>query len=110
MSGLEADVWPMVAPQGTNDPYAVYFLTREPERSQDGVELWIVRMRLECYGNDLDDVIALAAVFEADLDIKDETALTEYTLHVSYLESESDDYLHTENKFNISQEYTLKLY
>jgi len=110
LSGLESDVWPLKAPEGTSVPHGVYFVSRENVRSQDGNELEEVNLRIEVYAEDYDDVEALAATFEADLDIKDETVIGTETLMVSYLNNESDDYIWTEQKFNITQEYTLKFY
>ena len=110
LSGLEGDVWPFVAEQETADPYGVYFINRMNIRSQDGNEIYEVSLRLELYSNDADDLVALAAVIEADLDIKDETVIGSETLMVSYLDNESDDYVSSENKYNITQEYTLKFY
>ena len=108
LSGLESDVWPLVAEQETSVPYGVYFLSRTHILSQDGVEVKEVRLRIEIYGNDWDDVAALAATLEADLDIKDETAIGGEQLMVSYLTSEDENYLPGEQKFNITQEYILK--
>lgn len=110
LSGLESDVWPLKAKEGTSDPHGVYFVSRENVRSQDGNELEEVRLRIEIYAQDYDDVIALAETFESDLDIKDETVIGTETLMVSYLDNESDDYIWSEKKFNITQEYTLKFY
>ena len=110
MSGLEPDVWPLKAPEGTSEDHGVYFISREKIRSQDGTEFEEVRLRVEVYADNYDNVIALAATFEADLDIKDETVISGETLHVAYMENESDDYIWDEKKFNITQEYTLKFY
>jgi hypothetical protein len=108
LSGLEADVFPFVAEQKTTVPYAVYFINRENIRTQDGNELYEIRLRLEIYSNDLDDAVSLASTFESDLDIKDETVIDGENLMVSYLDSESDDWVESEEKYNITQEYTLK--
>ena len=110
LSGLEANSFPLVAEQETDSAYAVYFVSKEPIRSQDGNEFIEVRLRIEIYGNDYDDVEALATTFESDLDLKDETVIGSETLHVSYMDNESDDYISGEDKYNITQEYTLKFY
>ena len=108
LSGLESNVWPLKAKQATTATHAVYFVSREPVLSQDGTEMWNVRLRIEVYGDDYDDVETLAQTFSDDLHLKDETAIGAETLHVAYMESESDDYIWSEQKFNITQEYTLK--
>lgn len=110
LSGLEGDVWPLVAEQETKDAHAVYFVSRNKVRSQDGNEVDEVSLRLEIYGADYDEVHALADTFESDLDIKDETVIGTETLMVSYFDNDSDDYVWSEKKFNITQEYTLKFY
>jgi hypothetical protein len=108
LTNVDSNVYPLVAPEKTTDPYAVYFISRQSVLTQDGVAVKAVVLRIEIYGNDWDAVEALAKSYESYLDHIDPVEGIDENLMVAILEREDEDYLHDEQKFNITQEYTLK--
>ena len=107
LNDTEADVYPLVAPQETTDPYVAYSMNRIPVRTQDGVGVQEVDLTLEIYASDLSSCIVLADALYTDLEGAAGTYATE-TLHVCNWLSESDEYIAQLDKFNITQTYNLK--
>lgn len=106
LSGLEADVFPLVAEQETTDPYVVFSIRREPERSKDGVAWQYVDLSLEIYANSLSGCISLADTLYAGLENASGTYATE-TLVGSNWVSESDYYIDELKKYGMTQDYRL---
>jgi hypothetical protein len=107
LSGLEADVFPLIAQQETTDPYVVYSIRRVPVRTQDGIGVQDVDLTLEIYASSLSDCIALADTLYAGLEGTSGTYATE-TLMVSNWVSESDFYIEELKKYGMTQEYQLR--
>ena len=93
LNDLEADVYPLVAPQELTDPYVVYSMRRTPIRTQDGVTVQVVDLTLNIYANTLSECIELADTMYQGLE-----ALTggygsgssSETLHISNWTSEKE--------------------
>lgn len=107
LNDVEADVYPLVAPQETTAPYIAYTMRSEPIRTQSGVALTEVALTLEIYASTLDQCITLAALIYAGMEGKTGTYDSE-TLFICNWVSEGDDYISGIDKFNITQEYNLK--
>lgn len=107
LSGIEGDVFPLVAQQETTDPYVVFSMVRTPTRTQDGIGPQDVDLTLEIYASTLSDCIALADTLYAGVEAASGTYDTE-TLMVANWESESDNYIDDLNKYWITQTYTLR--
>lgn len=108
LSGLESDVFPMVAPQETTDAYVVYTIRREPILTQDFTGPEEVNLTLDIYANDFDSLITLAGTIFTGMDNASGT-YDDKTLMLSRWVSESDGgYIGELDKFNLTQEYNLK--
>ena len=106
LSGIESDVFPLNAEQETTDPYIVFSMRREPERTQDGIGPEYVDLTLEIYANALSDCISLADTMFAGIEGTTGTYATE-TLMASNWVGESDYYIDELKKYGITQEYRL---
>ena len=109
LSALEADVYPVIAPQETAVTYIVYTLRRETIRDQAGPNTYEVFLTLNIFANELDDAVAMAATMEAGLDDASGTYDGE-TLHVCNFVNEGGDYVvdpEGRGKYMIQQEYQL---
>lgn len=107
LSGLEADSYPLFAPQETTDPYVAYSTRLAPIRTQEGVHLTEVDLTLDIYASDFDSAVALASTMYAGLEGA-EGAYDDQSLMVCNWISESDSYISDLDKVNITQEYNLK--
>ena len=107
LSGIEGDVFPLVATQELTDPYVVFSMRRSPIRTQAGVGVQEVDLTLDIYANTLSDCIALADTMYTGLEGTSGTYATE-TLMISNWFSEGDYYMDDLNKFGITQEYQLR--
>jgi hypothetical protein len=107
MNDVETDVYPVVAPQGLTDPYAVYSVRFEYLRTQDGTAVQDANMTVEIYANEYDDCGALADTIRGNVDNQDGTYNSK-VLFVAYITSESDGYIPELDKFVITQEYVLR--
>ena len=107
LSGIESDVFPLVAQQETTDPYVVFSMRRAPVRTQDGIGVQDVDLTLEVYASSLSACIALADAMYAGLEGASGTYATE-TLMVCNWGGENDNYIDDLNKYWITQEYTLR--
>ena len=107
LSGIETNVFPVVAQQGTTDPYVVFSIRLSGIRTQDGISPRDVDLSLEIYANDLSDCIALADTMYAGLEAAAGTYATE-TLMICNWESETDFYVEDLKKYGMTQEYTLR--
>ena len=109
MNDAEADVYPVVAPQETSDPYAVYSIRREPVRAKGGVPVWTVFLTVEIYASTLLLCAALADNIETYMGYQSGTYGFD-TVIGSMLLSEADGgYIHDLDKYNITQEYQIHL-
>jgi hypothetical protein len=107
LSGIEADVFPLVATQELTDPYVVYSMRRDPVRTQDGIGLNDVMLMITIYANTFSDCIALSDTMYAGLEGTAGTYATE-TLMISNWISEDEDYMDDLKKYAITQEYQLR--
>ena len=107
LSGLESDVFPLVAQQETSDPYVVFSMRRSPVRTQDGIAVNDVELTLEIYANTFSECITLADTLYAGLEGTEGTYATE-TLMISNWTSEADLYIYDLDKYSITQEYYLR--
>jgi len=107
LSGLEADVFPLVATQEMSDPYVVYSMRGEPIRSQDGIGVKEIMLTITIYANTFSDCIALADTMYAGLEGTAGTYATE-TLMISNWISEDEYYIDDLKKYGITQEYQLR--
>lgn len=107
LNDYEADVYPLVAPQETTDPYVVFFIRREPIRTQDGVTVNEITLTLNIYAKELDDALSLASTLYTGLEGQSGTYDSE-TLDVCNWTFEDGDYIESLDKFLITQEYNLK--
>ena len=108
LKAVEADVYPIVAPQETADPYIVYSIRREPIRTQSGIQVEDVTLTLEIYANDWDSCLTLAASLYSNLENKSGTYGTESLLVCNWTAETDGGYIGDLDKFNITQEYNLK--
>lgn len=107
LSGVTSKVYPVVAPQETTGSYAVYSLRITPVRCQDGISMYDVDVSLEVYAETWDACADLADSFQSAIEDASGTYDGD-SLEVGLYNSETDDYISDIDKFNISQEYTLK--
>ncbi len=110
LAGIEGDVYPLVAPQETTDPYVVYSMRSEPILTQDFCGPTDVDLTIEVYagGDDaFDNCVALANTIFAGMDNAKGTYDGE-VLMLSRWVSEADSYIGEIDKVNITQEYNLK--
>jgi hypothetical protein len=106
LNDVEADVYPLYAPQETTDPYIVYSMRQEPTRTQDGYYSE-VELTLEIYANTFDEAVTLATAIFTGLEGASGTYDSE-TLIICNWAAESEDYIPQLDKVNITQEYKLK--
>ena len=107
LNDSESDVYPLIAPQETSDPFVVYKARRDHTRTQEGIATKYISLTLDIYANDFSDCVDLADTMSAALEDASGTYDTE-TLHVCTWISEDGDYIPGEDKFNITQEYLLR--
>lgn len=107
LNDVEADVYPLVVPQETTDPYVAYSMRTEPVRDQSGMHLTEVSLTLNIFANTFAGCVTLANSLFSGLESKSGTYDGE-DLFVCVWQSESDDYIPDLEKFNITQEYLLK--
>lgn len=107
LNNIEADVYPIFAPQETTSPYVAYAMRSEPIRTQSGVTVTEVILTLEIYASEFDSAVTLANSLYAGLEGAAGTYDSE-TLMVCNWVSESDGYIPDLDKVNITQEYNLK--
>jgi hypothetical protein len=108
LSGIEADVFPIYAPQETTDPYVVYSMRREPILTQDFSGPEDIDLTIEIYASTFDLAVSLADTIFAGLD-NASGSYDDKTLLLSRWVSESDNvYIGDLEKVNITQEYNLK--
>ena len=107
LSSVEADVYPVFAPQETTDAYVVYTMRVEPILTQDFTGPTDVMLTLEIYASDFDSAVSIADTFFTGMD-NASGAYSDKTLMLSRWVSESDDYIADLDKVNITQEYNLK--
>lgn len=105
LSGIEVDVFPLVAPQETSDTYVTYAMRLEFERYQGGY-IKNVTLTLDVWGNQ-DNVISMADTLVTGLEGQSGT-VGDQTLIICNWVSESESYIPDLDKFNITQEYELK--
>jgi hypothetical protein len=110
---IEADVFPIFAPQETTDPYVVYRMRQEPILTQefsapaDTPEVYDVDLTLEIYGSSFDLCVALADTIFAGMN-NASGSYSDKTLMLARWVSEAGDYIADVDKVNITQEYNLK--
>lgn len=107
MNDVEADVYPLVAPQELTVPYAVYTTRREPIRVQEGVSVWTVFLTVYIYASDFSDCDNLADTIRTNMEHRAVTKGTDVIIG-SMMISESDDYIQSLNKYLITQEYQIQ--
>lgn len=107
LSGVEGDVYPMVAPQEVTDPYVVYNMRMEYIRTQTGITVTDTNLTLNIYANTLSDTITLADTMSAALESASGTYATE-TLHICNWVAEDGFYIDELQKYAITQEYILR--
>jgi hypothetical protein len=107
LNDVEADVYPLFAPQETTDPYVAYSIRTEPIRTQSGIVVTDVDLTLNIYANTYDEAVTLALALYTGLENASGTYDSE-TLMVCNWVSESEDYIPQLDKVNITQEYQLK--
>jgi hypothetical protein len=107
LNDTEADVYPLIAPQETTDPYVVYSMNRTHNRTQTGITVTDVDLTLEIYSTDFSSCVVMADTLSAALENASGTYDTE-TLMVCNWQSESDDYIPGDMVFNITQVYQLR--
>jgi len=108
LNDSEADVYPLVAPQETTDPYVVFSMTRTPTRTQDGITVNDVMLMLNIYANTLSDCISLADTMYSGLEGTSGTYDSTETLLISNWVSEDGAHLEDKDKYIITQEYQLR--
>jgi len=107
LNDTEADVYAMVGPQELTDPYVVYNIRINPERTQDGVGPTEAILTLNVYANTDTEAITLADSMYAGMENASGTYDNE-TLMVCNWTSEDGDYLEGLEKYLIIQEYQLR--
>lgn len=107
LSGIEADVYPVVAPQETTGTYIVYSLRFEPVRTQQGVSAQYVYLTLDIFASELDDLETMGATMYTGLEDASGTYDSE-TLNVcAWLSTEDGGYISDLDKHHLVQEYQL---
>jgi len=107
MNDVEADVYPLAAPQEITDTYAVFSTRTELVRTQDGPAVYESIVSVNIYANTIAACVTLADALHAGIENASGTYDTE-TLMVGLFLNESDDYLENLDKYVISQDYLLK--
>jgi len=107
LNNVEADVYPLVAPQETTDPYVVYSMRTDPIRDSDGIAITEMTLTLDIFASTFDSVVTLASSIYAGLEAAEGTYDSE-SLMICNWTAESDGYIPDLDKYQIIQEYTLK--
>jgi len=107
MNNVETDVYPVIAPQGLTDPYAVYSVRFEYIRTQDGIAIKDGYLTVDIYADKYADCGSLADTVRDNLDNQNGTYNSE-VMFVAYITSEVDGYIPELDKFVITQEYVLR--
>lgn len=111
LNDYEADVYPLVAPQETSDPYIVYSMRKEPIRIQGGIDINDVILTLNIYAKSHSDAITLADTIYQGLEAATGgygSGSSRETLHICNWVSSDGYYLDDLQKFVITQEYQLR--
>lgn len=107
LKALEADSYPIVAPQETTASYVTYSMRQEPVRTQDGISPTDVELTLNVFSNTLSDAVTLAGTMYAGLEAASGTYGAR-TLMVCNWIAESESYIPELDKYMITQEYQLR--
>jgi hypothetical protein len=107
LNDIEADVYPLVAPQETTAPYVSYSMRIEPVRVQGAIAVNEVTLTCEIFASTRDQCLTLAALIYAGMEGKSGTYGSE-TLHICNWASEDEGYISELQKFIITQVYILK--
>jgi hypothetical protein len=107
LNDIEADVYPLVAPQETTDPYVSYSVRIEPIRVQGAIAVNEVTLTCDIFANTRDQCLTLAALIYTGMEGASGTYDSE-TLHICNWVSEDEGYISELQKFNITQVYVLK--
>lgn len=107
LNDVEADVYPVFAPQQTTDPYVVYTISTSPVRDQFGINMKELDLTLHIYASEFDDCVSLASSLYSGLEGASGSYGSE-TLRICNWESESDGYVPDLDKVIITQTYNLK--
>ena len=106
LNDSEADVYPLIAPQGLTDPYVVFSIRMDPIRTQDGIGPWNVNLTLDIFANSLSACIGLADTMYAGVEAAAGSYDTETLLVANWI-SEDGDYIEELDKYMITHEYQL---
>ena len=107
LNDAEADVYPVIAPAETTDPYCTYNVSREFIRTQDGIAIYDVTLTVDCHAKDFSDLIDLAATMEAGLEGAEGTYQSE-TIMISSMTEESEvTYDSDLGKYMLTQTYNV---
>ena len=107
LNDVNANVFPLAAPQELTSAYAVYSIRSEPIRTQSGIQHHQIYLTLDIYANTRDACLTLAGSYFTGLELKS-GSYSDQTLMVCNWVSESEDYIPDLKKWTISQEYELK--
>ena len=107
LSSIEADSYPLYAPQETTDPYVVYSMRIVPILTQDFTGPDDVDLTLDIYASTFAEAVSLADTMYAAMDNASGT-YSDKELMLSRFVSESDSFISGVEKVNITQEYNLK--
>jgi hypothetical protein len=107
MNDAEADVYPVVAPQETTDPYAVYMMRKEPVRAKQGVPVWTVFLTVEIFANTLQSCVTLADLIQTYMERQSGTYGFDTVIGSMMLSEADGGYISDLDKYNITQEYQI---
>lgn len=108
LNDVSSSVFPLAAPQETTTAYAVYSITTDPIRTQSGIQVYNLRLTVDIYANTRDACLTLASSFFSGLENKS-GSYSDQTIMVCNWTSESEDYIPDLKKWNITQDYEIKI-
>ena len=108
MNNVEADVYPLVAPQELTVSYAVYTTRMELVRAQQGTPVMTTYLTVYCYANDFSVCVDLAITIQNNMEHREGSYNAGLDILMGCMMiGESDDYIPSLDKYLITQEYKM---
>ena len=107
LNDVEADVFPLAAPQETTDPYVVYSIRSNPVRTQDGY-IREADLTIDMFASSFTAVSTLSDSMFAGLEGASGTYGSETLIICNWTAEDIGNYIPDLDKYQITQEYNLK--
>ena len=108
LKAIEADVYPLVAPQELTVPYVVYSIRKSPVRTQDGIGVTDIDLTLYIYANSASECFDLTNTMFAGMEGATGTYDGETLMIANWVADEPGIYIDDLKKYEVAQEYQLR--